>query len=461
MSAADTRLAPQPHGFRQELVAMVRLALPMVVVQVGLMAMGVVDTVMVGRVSAVQLAAAALGNVYFFAVAIFGQGVLMALDPVISQAVGAQDEPAVRRGLQRGLLLAAMITMPVSLALVPAQPVLAALRQPVDVTPVAAGYAVVSIAGVLPFYLFIVFRQTLQAMHRVAPIVGVIALANVANVGLNWAFIFGHAGLPAMGTVGAAWATAISRWLLAVGLVAAGWRHLAPRLVRWDRAVFAGPPLGRMLAIGAPIGIQHQLEFGIFGAVGLLMGWLGPVAQAGHQVALNLASLSFMVPLGVAAAAAVLVGNAVGRGDEPEARRAAAAALAVGVGFMAVSAGAMIGVPGLFARLYTDQREVVAVAAALIPLAGLFQVFDGTQVVSIGILRGVADTRTPMVVAMVGFWLVGLPISAWLGLHTGLGPRGLWWGLVAGLAVVAVILLLRVRARLARRLERVVVEARA
>ncbi len=438
---------------------MLRLALPMVAVQVGLMAMGVMDTVMVGRVSAVQLAAAALGNVYFFAAAIFGQGVLMALDPVIAQAVGARDLPAVRRGLQRGLLLAAFITVPVSLALLPAAPILAVLRQPADVAPVAAGYAVVSIAGVLPFYVFIVFRQTLQAMHRVAPIVGVIIVANLGNVGLNWVLIFGHAGFPALGTVGAAWATAISRWLMAAGLLAAGWRHLAPHLAPWNAAALAWRPLVRMAGIGAPIGVQHQLEFGIFGAVGVLMGWLGPVAQAGHQVALNLASLTFMVPLGVSAAAAVLVGNAVGRGDEPEARRAAAAALVVGIGFMAVSGGAMIAVPEVFARLYTDQPEVMVIAAMLIPVAGLFQVFDGIQVISIGILRGVADTRTPMVVAMVGFWLVGLPISAWLGLRTDLGPRGLWWGLAAGLAAVAVILLVRVRLRLSRRLERVVVES--
>ncbi len=453
-------MSPASHPFRGALAAMLRLALPVVTVQVGLMAMGVVDSMMTGRVSAEALAAVALGNVYFFAVAIFGLGMLMALDPVVAQAVGARDNHAIARALQRGLLLAALVSVPVSLLLLPADPVLRLLRQPETFAGVAAQYAVVSIAGIVPFYVFVVYRQTLQAMHRVAPIVWVIVVANLLNVGLNWAFIFGHLGLPPLGAVGASWAPAISRWVLAAGLLGAGWRALRPYHFPWRPEAFAPAPLLRMAALGAPIGAAHQLEFGIFGVVGVLMGWIGAVAMAGHQIALNLASLTFMVPMGVSGAAAVLVGNAVGRGDEPGARRAAGAALAIGVAFMAVSACGMIGVPELFARLYTNDAAIAAVAVALIPLAGLFQVFDGTQVVSVGILRGVGDTRTPMIVAMIGFWLVGLPISWVLGFRTALGPRGLWWGLVAGLAAVAIILLVRVRVRLARRLDRVVIDAR-
>jgi MATE family multidrug resistance protein len=437
---------------------MLRLAVPVVTVQVGLMAMGVVDTLMVGRVSAEALAAVALGNVYFFAVAIFGVGVLLALDPVVAQAVGAGDELGVTRGLQRGIVLAVLLAVPASLLLLPVDPLLRVLHQPAEVVPAAAGYAMVQVTAVLPFYLFVSLRQTLQAMHRTAPIVTIILLANLANVGLNWAFIFGHLGLPAMGAVGSSWATAISRWLMAVGLLAAGWAHLRPHLRPWRPEAFHWPPLMRMLVIGAPIGAQHQLEFGIFGVVGLMMGSIGAVAMAGHQVALNLASFTFMVPMGVAGAAAVLVGNAVGRGDLLEARRAAGAGLVIGLTFMAVSAGTMIGVPDLFARAYTNRSDVAAVAVSLIPLAGVFQVFDGLQVVSIGILRGLADTRAPMVINVVGFWLVGLPISAWLGLRTGLGPRGLWWGLVVGLAAVALILLARVRARLAGQVRRVAID---
>jgi MATE family multidrug resistance protein len=200
--------------------------------------------------------------------------------------------------------------------------------------------------------------------------------------------------------------------------------------------------------LGLPIGAQQGLEFGAFGTVGLLMGRLGTVPVAGHQAALNLAALTFMVPLGVGAAAAVRVGHAVGAGDARGARRAAAAALACGVGFMAASALVLLAAPRALAGLYTSDAAVLALAASLIPIAGVFQVFDGLQVVSLGVLRGAGDTRVPMLVNAVGFWLLGLPLGAWLGLRTSLGPPGLWWGLVAGLAVVGVVLGARVRWRL-------------
>jgi MATE family multidrug resistance protein len=449
---------PEPHGIRDEFRAMLRLALPVVVVQVGMMAMGFTDTVMVGRVSSNALASVALGNVYVWGAIIFGIGVLMALDPVVAQAVGAKDTLGVSRGLQRGVVMAVVLTVPASLLLLTAAPVLALLRQPGEITPVAATYAVISAAGVLPFYIFVVLRQSLQAMHRLAPIVWVIALANGANVLLNWAFIFGHLGLPPMGAIGSAWATVLSRWIMAALLLWMGRRELGPHLSPWRAESLERGPLKRMFALGAPIGVQHQLEYGVFGVVGILMGWIGPVAMAGHQVALNLASLTFMVPLGVSAAAAVLVGHAIGRGELAEARRAALAAVTLGVSFMVVSAAAMIGAPDFFARVYTDKAEVIAVAVVLIPLAGVFQVFDGLQVVCIGILRGAGDTRAPMLVAVIGFWCVGVPTSWLLGFRTDLGMRGLWWGLVAGLVVVSLILLARVRHRLAREVARIVID---
>jgi MATE family multidrug resistance protein len=188
------------------------------------------------------------------------------------------------------------------------------------------------------------------------------------------------------------------------------------------------------------------------------MGWLGTIEMAAHQVAINLASLTFMVPLGVGSASAVRVGHAVGRGDDPGARRAAAAALLCGVGFMACTALLFLALPGELASAYTSDLAVVGLAAALIPIAGVFQVFDGVQVVSSGVLRGLGDTRAPMIVNVLGFWLVGMPVSVWLAFPLGLGPRGLWWGLVAGLAVVALLLVARIARRLSHPLARVVVD---
>jgi MATE family multidrug resistance protein len=216
-----------------------------------------------------------------------------------------------------------------------------------------------------------------------------------------------------------------------------------------------------MLVLGVPIGLQYALEWGVFGTVLLLMGRLGTVPVAAHQIAINVASLTFMVPLGVSAAATVLVGHAVGRGDPAGARRSAGAALATGVAFMSLTALGFLFLPTAIARVYSEDAAVIALAATLLPIAGAFQIFDGIQVVSIGILRGLADTRAPFVIAVLGFWLVGFPVSLVLGFRTPLGPAGLWWGLVVGLVVVAILLLLRTRARFRRRITRVVIDGAA
>ena len=446
---------------REVLRELLALALPVVAVQVGLMTMGVADSVMVGRISAAALGGVALGNVYFFAICVFGMGVLMALDPVVSQAVGARDEPAVARGLQRGIVLSLLLSVPASLLLLTTGPFLRALGQPAEVVPIAAGYVLREIPSVFPFYAFVVFRQSLQALGRMRAIVVVILLANLLNVGLNWVLIFGKLGMPPLAANGSAWATTISRWAMLAGIVAFAWPSIRPYLVPWRTDSFNLPAIGRMVALGAPIGVHMQLEFGVFGTVGLLMGRLGTEAVAAHQIALNLASLTFMVPLGVSGAATVLVGRAVGRGEQVTARHAAGAALIVGMGFMSLAAAAFLLVPRLFASAYSSDAAVLALASVLIPIAGVFQVFDGLHVVSSGILRGVADTRYPMAVGLIGFWLLGLPISLLLGFGAGLGPSGLWWGLAAGLAIAALLLVARVRSRLRREVLRVVIDEEA
>ena len=419
------------------------------------MLMGVVDTLMVGRVSPAALAAVALGNLYFFGVAVFGMGVLFALDPIISQAVGARDEVAVARGVQRGLILAVVLAL---LALVPlflVEPVIELLQQPPDVIPLAAGYVHAATPGILAFLAFIVLRQTLQAMDAVRPIVVAILLANLVNVLLNWLLVFGHLGFPALGPVGTGWASTISRWAMLFGLLALAWPRLRPFLQPAGREVLRATPILRMVRLGAPVGAQLQLEMGAFGAVALIMGWLGTTPMAGHQVAINLASLTFMVPLGIAQAGSVRVGQAVGR-DEPAAARAAVrAALFSGAGFMALTALLFLTAPGWLTSLYTDDPEVVAIAVALIPIAGVFQIFDGLQVVAAGVLRGIGDTTAPFVANLLAFWVVGVPLGLWLTFRQGAGPAGLWWGLVVGLAMVALFLVVRVRTRMRMELRRI------
>jgi multidrug resistance protein, MATE family len=453
-SGLVTRLLPR----RIDLHAMLGLAIPVVTIQVGMMAMGVVDTVMVGHISAQALAAVALGNLYFFTLAVFAMGTLMVLDPVVAQAVGAKDDSAIARAVQRGVLMAALLTVPAVVLLTCATQAFTLTRQPADVIPLAAAYAIRTAPGTFPFLLFIVFRQTMQACGRPAPIVGAIIGANLANAGLNWLLIFGHLGFPALGVVGSAWATTVSRGLLALWLWIAARRQLGPMLSPIRPEVWQLEPLGRMFRLGLPIGAQHVLEFGAFALVALMMGWMGTQQMAGHQVAINLAALTFMVPLGVGDAASVLVGRAVGRNDRAGSAGAARAALVCGVAFMSCTGAIFLSMPTSLARLYSNDVGVIAVASMLIPIAGVFQIFDGLQVVTSGILRGLGDTRAPMLANLLGYWLLGLPVSVYLGFKAKWGPAGLWWGLVLGLGVVALTLTLRLRARIRRQQRRVVID---
>lgn len=448
------RYAPTRADFR----ALMRLAAPIVVTQIGVMFMGVVDTLMVGHVSATALAAVALANLYLFGVSTFGLGTLFALDPIIAQALGANDRRGVARGLQRGLLLAVLLTVPTCLMLLLVEPALVLVRQPPEVVPLVRGYILRVMAAVLPFYVFVVLRQTLQAHHRMAPIISTLVAVNLLNGLLNYAWIFGHFGFSALGVLGSAWATLASRWAMAILLLVLGWRHLVPYLTVLAPRVFDTRALGRMLRLGTPIGAQFLLEWGAFGAVGLLMGWLGVLEVAAHQIALNLASLTFMVPMGIGAASAVLVGHAVGRGDADAIRRSSVAALGVGASFMAAAAVLFLSVPVELAAIYSIDPAVIALTATLLPIAGLFQVFDGLQVVAMGLLRGLGDTRVPVLVSIIAFWCVGMPVSLMLAFGADLGAVGLWWGFVVALAAVAVVLLVRLKSMERRQIRRVVID---
>jgi multidrug resistance protein, MATE family len=253
---------------------------------------------------------------------------------------------------------------------------------------------------------------------------------------LNYMWIYGNFGFPAMGVIGSAWATVTSRWLMAIMVIALGWRTLRPHLRSVAPNLLDIRPLTRMLKLGLPIGAQMMLEGGAFNVMALLMGWLGVAQVAAHQIALNLASLAFMVPLGVSSAAAIIVGHAVGRGDPGGVRRSTIASLAVGAGFMLCTGAVFIGMPQLLAGLYTRDAVVLGLAALLLPLM-------------------------PMVINVIGFWCVGIPVSLWLGFGLDYGAVGLWWGLVVGLVIVAAFLIARVRQREKHGLERILIDEQA
>ncbi|MEO0650040.1 MAG: MATE family efflux transporter [Planctomycetota bacterium] len=452
------------NTFRTEIASQARLAAPIVLAQLGQMLMGLVDTLMVGRIGGEEraaelaLSAVTMGHVLFYAGGSFAFGTLSALDPLVSQAIGASDREGVSLAVQRSVLLALLLSALVAVPLFFVEPILRALGQPPESIGLAVGYVHATLPSVPFFFLFAVQRLVLQSMHSMRPVLIVVFLANLGNVFFNWVLIFGHLGLPAYGVVGSGWATTLSRVVLFAGLLALAWPTLRPALRPWNPRTLRVAPILRMLRLGVPVGFQSSLEFCAFGLVAIVMGTLGSLEQAAHAIAINVASLSFMVPLGISAAAAVRVGRNVGRGDSDAVRRSAAVSMVLGVGAMACSALLFVTIPMSITSLYTGDAAVFGLAAVLLPLAGAFQLFDGAQVVALGCLRGVGDTFVPMLINLFGYWGVGLPVGYWLTYRMEIGATGPWWGLVAGLAAVAIVLALRTRAALSGDVRRIDLE---
>ena len=414
------------------------------------MLMGTVDVMMLGRVSDRAMAAGALGNAIGWGVMWFAIGILMSIDPLVSQSFGGGRHADIRSHFTRGVALAVALSVPVAAVIWWVGTLLPLVGHSPDLAASTVLYLRGIVFGIPGFFLFFVQRQTLQAMSLIRPALAAIAVANLFNVLANYALVFGHFGFPAFGVQGSAWATSGSRWVMCLAIFAAG----SPVLRRyWDglsRGLLAPAVYSQAFRIGIPIAIQVSLEIWVFSTVAVLMGSFGTAEVAGHQVALNLAAMTFMVPLGIAGAAATRVGNAIGRADPEGSRRSGIVSLFLGGSVMAVSALILFSFPDLLSRIYTSEPGVIAVAKLLIPIAALFQVGDGLQVVAAGVLRGAADTRFAAINAFVGFWLVAMPTGVWLAYWRGLGPVGLWLGLTVGLTLVAIVLVLRVRYRLWR-----------
>lgn len=438
------------RSIRRELGAVVRLATPVILVQVGMVLMGAVDTMMLGRVSETDLAAGSIGNALSIAVIWSFIGILLAIDPMAAQAFGAGDHRRIRRVLCRGAGMAVLLSVPATLIVLGLDRALPLTGQPQAIVEPAAAYLRGIGPGVIAFLLFMCLRQTLQAMSIVRPALIAIGVANVFNAIANWALIFGHLGFPALGVRGSAYATSGSRWVMLIVVAAFGWRHLRRYVGGWRWSWLRPAALRPFLFVGVPIAVQVSLEVTVFSFAAVLIGRLGEAQLSGHQVAISLASISFMVPLGFAGAATTRVGNAIGRRDPVGARRSALVCLSLGAGVMVAFGLVFFSLPQLLARVFSDVPAVVAAAAALIPIAGLFQVADGLQVAAAGVLRGAADTRFPAAVALVGYWVIGMPAGVWLTFERGLGPSGVWWGLTFGLVFVAIFLAFRVRWRLWR-----------
>lgn len=422
---------------------MLRLAIPVVIAELGWTAMSTVDTLMVGRLSAEAIGAVALGSALFLGVTIFGMGLLLGLDTVISQSFGAGNLRDCHRSLVHGIYLALFLTPPLTLVLYGILRLLPRFGIEPEVLELTIPYMRPVVWSLLPLLLYAASRRYLQATGHERVVMAAFISANLLNAFVNWTLIFGRLGLPRLGVAGAAWATFLSRIFISGFLLVAvvyydrrGPRKLFPLPLGIDAARFR-----RLLDLGIPAALQITLEVGLFSAATALAARLDAASLAAHQIAITVASTTFMVPYGVASAGAVRVGQAVGRRDPDGVVRAGWTAIFLGVGFMATAALALWLVPAPIISLFTTDRSVLGVGVSLLSVAALFQLFDGLQVTTIGVLRGLGDTRTPMIAALIGYWVLALPAGWALAFPAGVGIRGLWFGMLVGLFAVGVSLL--------------------
>ncbi|MBV8738786.1 MAG: MATE family efflux transporter [Alphaproteobacteria bacterium] len=437
-------------GIRAELRATLALAIPLSAANIAMIAMAVTNTVMVARLGTMPLAAAGLGGMFYFTIGIVLQGILFAVAPIVAHALGAGDRRAAGRTAGAGFILALLLSLPFVIALASLQRLLQRLGY--DATLVAEiGRYLRALAWSGPaFMISAVLRSLLAALSQARAILVVLLVGVITNVVLNWSMIFGHLGAPAMGLAGSGYASAINQWLMLVGLMLCTRTSPEYTGLHLLRGAFAArwTQMAEILRLGWPMGAIRGIESGVFLATGVLMGLFGAAALGAHQLILNCAGVSFMVPLGLSQAATVRVAYEIGAGRPREANRAGFVALALGVLFMSAAALVFSTMPRTIIGLYIDlsnpaNRDLVQIARRLMAIAAIFQVFDGMQTIAAGALRGYKDTLIPLLLATFGYWGVGF-VGGWiLAFPLGYGAVGLWWGLALGLATVALLLTLR------------------
>jgi MATE family multidrug resistance protein len=428
---------------RAELRSMFQLAWPVVLSEVGWVLMGIVDTIMVGPLGPAAIGAVGAGTMLYMLVIMPGFGTLLALDTFVSQSFGAGRIDDCHRWLFAGMQLAAVMTVVLSglaLSLVALMPLLGLHPEVLALIRPYMAHLLWSTPSLLAY---VVFRRYLQAMNVVRPVMIALVVANLVNLAANWLLVYGRFGLPAMGVVGSAYATVLSRLGLALVLFLVilyrererpSGLHDVPFRIDWLR-------MWALVRLGLPAAGQIVLEVGVFATAAALAGRIAPTAVAAYQIVLNIAGLVFMIPFGISSAAAVRVGQAVGRRDPHGVRVAGWAALFLATGVMLTSATLFATAPGPLVRIFSSDSTVVELGARLLLIAVVFQLFDGVQTVATGALRGLGDTHTPMVWNLAGHWLVGLPLGYWLAFGRSWGVVGLWVGLSLGLIIVGSVLL--------------------
>src|SRR5579864_3836002 len=429
----------------QEFRPMLRLAVPLALTELGWLAMAFTDTVMVGRLpdSATAIGAVSLGSTLFYTIGVFGSGIMLGMDTLVAQAYGARKLEECHRIMWNSFYFAGGIAPLLMFSVLSFLPLFNRVGLEPALVAQTVPFLKALVWSTLPLALYFALRRYLQAMHIVKPVVFALISANLVNLLGNWALVYGHLGARSHGVAGSGWSTCISRaYMVAV---------LAMAVVYYDRKRQSGlwsasrrvefQRIRELLRLGLPAALQLLLEIGAFAFATFLIGKLGAVQLAGHQVALNVASFTYMVPLGIGSAAAIRVGHAMGARDMQGAARAGWMALLFGSLFMSCSGLALFLFARPIARAYTPETAVVNAAATLLLVAAVFQLFDGLQVVATGALRGAGNTRIPMLANFVGYWLIGLPLGAFLCFKMKMGAVGMWLGLCLALVLIGSALL--------------------
>lgn len=424
---------------RREFSAMLKLAVPVALAELGWVGMSIVDTIMVGRLGPEAIGAVSVGSSLLIAVAIFGIGLLLGMDTLVSQAFGAGQQLECRKWLLNGTYLALALGPLLAVVALAPLPFLDDFGTQPDVLRLTIPYLEILSLSILPLMLYTAFRRYLQSLSRVNEIMFALVSANVVNAIVNWLLIFGNLGAPKLGVTGAGWATLASRIYLAgvlLTFILSRERHEMAQLFRQ----YAKPEIARirkLISLGFPAAMHVTLEVSVFAMATALASKLDAVSLASHQIVLATASFTFMVPLGVSAAAAVRVGQALGRLDRHRALQSGWTAIYIGAGFMTLSGITLYLYPFQILGIYTSDTRVLEASLSILVIAAVFQIFDGIQVVSTGALRGLGETKIPMFTSLLCYWFLALPIAWVLCFNVGWGVFGLWIGLATGLITIA------------------------
>jgi MATE family multidrug resistance protein len=437
------------------------LAYPVMLSQLGQVSVGVADSMMVGRLGALPLAASSLGNSIFFVVMMFGIGISMGITPLVSKADGKGKTHRISRLFSHGLWINVIASLLMTMIVLGLSQGLHFLNQPEEVVIMTIPYLFIITASLLPLMVFQNFKQMAEGLSQTRQAMYITIFANLVNVALNWVLIWGKFGFPAMGLNGAGLATLISRILMM--LMMGGYILLSPRYKKYNfKLALSGtsfPMISRILKIGIPTGFQFIFEVSAFSTAAIMMGWIGVNALAGHQIAINLASISYMMATGLATAGMIRVSNQIGKGNMKGMREAGMVVFGMVTIFMIASAAIFFSLRFFLPTLYIDDPEVVALSASLLIIAGLFQLSDGVQAAGLGVLRGLEDVKVPTIVTLLAYWVLGLPLGYFLAFHMEMGAQGIWYGLLIGLTITAGLLFYRFHSLSKRRMESVRVDS--